>query len=136
MALDLVKVNPSTLAEAGYTFTLCLEDGQETEAKLTVRGKNSPVVRQYVRKLWNEFEMRKAAAKRRNREVEDLSLDEAEDLAIESAAVRLMGWEGLAEGGKDLPYSKENALRILREYPFIREAVLKESDEILNFRQG
>ena len=136
MALDLAKTNPSKLAEAGYTFTLCLPDGSETDAKLTVRGSNSPVVKQYARKVYQEFKVREQAAKRRGRDVEDLTLDEAEDLAIESAAVRLIGWEGIAEGNKDIAYSKDEALRVLREYPFIRESIMKESDEILNFRQG
>ncbi len=134
MALDLTKNNPAVLAEAGYTFTLCLPDGSETDAKLKVIGVNSPAVKNYSRRMYQEFKTREQAAKRRGREADELSLEEAEELAVNSAAVRLIGWEGLEENGKPIPFNKEEVVRVLTQYPFIRENVMKESDEILNFR--
>jgi hypothetical protein len=134
MALDLIKNDPAALAETGYTFTLCLPDGSETDAKLTVRGVNSPAVKNYSRKVYQEFKTREQAAKRRGRDPEELSLEDAEELAVNSAAVRLIGWEGIEENGKPVKFEKEEVKRILTQYPFIRENVMKESDEILNFR--
>jgi hypothetical protein len=134
MALDLTKNNPAVLAEAGYTFTLCLPDGSETDAKLTVRGVNSPAVKNYSRKVYSEFKMKEQAAKRRGRDPEELSLEDAEELAVNSAAVRLMGWSGLEENGKPIKFEKDEVARVLKEFPFIREAVMLQSDDLMNFR--
>jgi len=73
-------------------------------------------------------------AKRKGREVEDLSLDEAEELAVEAALVRLVGWEGITENGKEVKFSKEKAQEILTQHQFIREAIMQESADITNFQ--
>ena len=73
-------------------------------------------------------------AKRKGREVEDLSLDEAEELAVEAALVRLVGWEGITESGKEVKFSKEKAQEILTQHQFIREAIMQESADITNFQ--
>lgn len=132
--LDLSKNDPAKVAEAGYEFTVVMPDGTETDAKITVRGQFSPAVKAYGRKMYAEYNMRVQAAKRRGKEVEDLTLEEAEDLAVKSAAVRVIGWKGLGEGDKEIAFSKDECERILKAYPFIREQVMKESDEITNFR--
>ena len=131
--LDLSKNDPATLAEAGYEFTVTLPDGTETDAKIKVRGKHSPEVKAFGKRIYNELKMKEQAAKRRGKE-EDMSLEEAEELSVRSAVVRVMGWSNIAENGQEIAFSKEEATRILTKYPFIREQVMEESDGILNFR--
>jgi hypothetical protein len=131
--LDLKKNDPAVLAEVGYTFNVILPDGTKTDAKITVRGSNSPTVTNHGRKIYHEFQVKKEQAKRRGREPEDLTLEEAEKMAAESAAVRVITWTGLAEGGEEVVYSKDTAVRVMLDYPFIREQVMKESDNIHNF---
>lgn len=62
-----------------------------------------------------------------------MSLQEAEDMAVESAYVRLIGWEGIGEKGKLLEFNEENAKRILKEHTWIRQAVLDEAGLLANF---
>ena len=131
--LDLSLNDPTTKSEAGYTFKLVLPNGVETDAELTVRGESSPIVRQHARRLYQEFKTKEMQAKRRGKEVEELSLDEAEELAVDSAVQRLIGWKNLAEEGKELKFSKEEAARVLLKYPFIRNQVMEQSNEINNF---
>ena len=38
------------------------------------------------------------------------------------------------EDGVEIPFNKENAENILRKHSWIREAVLDESDNLLNFQ--
>lgn len=132
--LDLSVNDPAAKAEAGYTFNIVMPDGTETEATITVRGASSPVVRAFGRKMYQEFKMKEQAAKRRGKDVEEMSLEEAEELSARSAAVRVIGWSGIGEEGKEVKFSKEEAERILQKYPFIREQVMTESDNVLNFR--
>jgi len=133
---DLKKNDPAKAAEVGYTFTVVLPDGSETDAKITVRGANSAVVKNYSRRIYQEFKQREQQAKRRGREPEDLTLEEAEKLSAEAAAVRVIAWEGIAEDGKEIKFSETEAERIFKEYPFIREQVMTESDNVFNFRTG
>jgi hypothetical protein len=132
--LDLSKNNPAEIAEAGFEFNIVLPDGTETDAKIKVRGRNSPVVKAHARKVFKELQMKEQAARRRGKEAEDLSLEEAEELAVRNAVVRIISWSGIAEDGKEIAFSKEEAERILTKYTFIREQVMEESDNILNFR--
>lgn len=132
--LDLKKNDPAVKAEAGFTFNLELPDGTIAEkTTITVRGAQSPAVKNYGRKVYQEFKMKEQAAKRRGKEVEELSLEDAEELAVESAVVRVIGWSGIGEDGKEIPFSKEECTRILTAYPFIRMQVMEQSDNILNF---
>lgn len=133
--LDLSKTNLSKAAETGYEFELRIPGTLEaTGAFVTVRGDQSPTVKTYGKRKYQEFKMKEQAAKRRGKEVEDLTLDEAEDLAVESAIVRIISWKGITEGGKEVAFTKENAERILKEHTWIREQVMEESSQLLNFR--
>lgn len=132
--LDLVKNNPADKAEAGYEFTVVLPDGTETDAKIKVRGQNSPVVKAFGRKTFKEIQMREQRAKRTGKQEEEMTLEEAEEFAARAAAVRVIGWSGIAEDGKEVVFSKDEAERIFLAYPFIREQVMEESNNILNFR--
>lgn len=133
---DLKKNDPAKAAEVGFEFAVVLPDGTETDAKITVRGANSPTVRNYSRRVYQEFKTKEQQAKRRGREPEEMTLEEAERLAAETAAVRVISWQGIAEDGQEVKFSQAEAERIFKEYPFIREQVMEQSENIFNFRTG
>jgi hypothetical protein len=134
MAFDLIKQDFSKAAEEGFTFELKLPTGASSGAKLTVIGDMSPSVKNYSRKKFAEFQMKQSIAKRKGRDVEEMSLEEAEELAVESALVRLVNWQGIEEEGSDVPFSKEKAKEVLMQHSWIREAVMQESSDLTNFR--
>lgn len=134
MAFDLKKNNLNDKAEAGYKFELLLpEVGEATGAFITVRGDYSPIVKAYGRKKFQEYQAKEAAARKRQKEVEPMDLEQAEDLAVESACVRVISIEGFEDGGKPIESTKENIEAILREHSWIREAVMQESQNLQNF---
>lgn len=130
---DLTKNDLSVAAEAGYEFELMLPTGEPTGAFITVRGEQSPAVKAYGRKMFNMYQQKQKIAKRKGKE-DELDLDEAEDMQIETAFVRMIGWKGLAEAGKAVEFTPENAKRILRQHSWIREEVMNESSNLMNFR--
>ena len=132
MAFDLVKHNFTDAAAEGYTFALKLPTGADSGAKLTVLGELSPTIKNYSRKRFAEYQQRQQMAKRKGKE-EDLSQEEAEEMAVENALVRLVGWEGIVEDGKDVKFTKEKAREILTAHSFIRDAIVSESQDVLNF---
>jgi hypothetical protein len=46
----------------------------------------------------------------------------------------LLDWRGVEEAGQVLPYSKENAMRILLEYKDLRDQVTEIANEMESFR--
>jgi hypothetical protein len=134
MTFDLKNHNYTEIAEAGYEFELKLPGTNEgTGAFITVRGDQSKTVKAFGRKKYAEFKLREQQAKRRGKEPEDMTLEEAEELSVESATVRIISWKNITENGKEVPFTKENAERILKEYPFIKDQVLEEAGSLLNF---
>lgn len=134
MGFDLTKNNLSEKAEAGYTFELTIPEIQEkTGAFITVRGVQSPKVKAHSRRVFSQMQQKEHVAKKRGKDLEPMTLDEAEDMAIDAAFVRMIGWKGVEENGKALEFNEENVKRVLREHSWIREQVLAESDQLTNF---
>lgn len=134
MGLDLSKNNLSELAEVGYEFELKMPGTNEgTGAFITVRGAQSPKVKNFAKKKFNEMQLKETQAKRKGRDTDPMTLDEAEEMAIESAAIRVISWKGIEEGEKAIPCTEENVKRVLKDHAWIREQVLEESDQIVNF---
>ena len=134
MTFDLKKNDPAKLAESGYTFKMVTPDGSVQEAKLTVRGAHSAKVRDFQRSVQNKWQQRDAAAKRRGKDkAEELTPEEYDSLGVDSACARLIGWEGFTEDGKEVLYSESEAIRLMTDYPFLREQVVRESEENGNF---
>lgn len=135
MSLDLAKTNLAEAADAGYEFEIKLPgSGEGTGAFITVRGEMSKTVKAYARQKFREFQLKEQQAKRRGKQADEMTLEEAEEMAVESAVVRVIGWRGITENGKEVAFSKENAERIFTEHSWIREQVMEESGQLLNFR--
>ncbi len=132
MAFDVKLMDFSVAAELGYEFELKLPTGSGSGAYLTVIGAQSPAVKQYSKRKFQEYQQRQQIAKRKGKE-EDISLDEAEELSIESALVRLVDWKGITEEGKEVKFSKDKAREILKQHSWIREQIMEESDFVGNF---
>lgn len=65
-----------------------------------------------------------------------LSDEVATELAVEVLAeCILLDWKGMTEGGKPLPYSKESAIRMLRDYPDFRDMVSQIANERKTFQR-
>lgn len=134
MSFDLVKQDFNKSAEIGYAFDLKLPTGESSGAKLTVIGEMSAPVKQYSRKKFAEYQMKQSIARRKGKDIEDMSLEDAEELAVEQALVRLVDWDGILEDGKKVPFTKEKATEVLKAHSFIREQVMQESADITNFQ--
>jgi hypothetical protein len=135
MGFDLAKNNLADAAEVGYEFEVTLPGtGEPIGAFIKVRGEESKIVKAFGRKKYSEWQIRSQQAKRRGKEADDYTLEEAEEMAIESATVRVIDWRGFEMNGKPFEFSKENAQVLFKENGWIREQVMEESAQLLNFR--
>jgi hypothetical protein len=134
MSFDIITQDYSKAAQAGYTFGLKLPTGADSGATLTVIGDNSPEVKTYSRRKFQEYQQKIAIAKRKGRDPEEMTLEEAEEAAVDSALVRLIGWDGITENAKKVEFSKEKAREVLTQHSWIREQVMQEAGDVTSFR--
>jgi len=123
----------SKTAEAGVELKIVLPNGVDTGAVITVRGEQAPSVKAYGRKLYQEYNMKRQAAIARKREPEELTLEEAEALAVEAAVVRTIGWSGVGNDDGAIPFSPEAARKFYQENSWIQELVTEESKNSFRF---
>ena len=133
MALNLNVLNVSEVSEAGIEFELVHPaTGEGLDAWIKVRGEKSRTVQNHARKVVTEMQKREKVAKGKGKDA-DLSFEELEMLAVERAVVRIISWRGIEEDGQPVPFTVENATRVLKDNPWIREAVMEESEDLNEF---
>lgn len=134
----MTQTNLAAMSEQGFEFEVEIPEVREkTGWFITVRGDQSKKVLDFSRRKYNERQTRELQAKRRGKDPEQLSLDDAEDLLAESAAIRIIGWKGLTEGEgdqvKDVPFTPDGAVTIMKSLPWVRDQVLAEAAALANF---
>ena len=133
MALNLSVLNVSEVSESGIDIELVHPaTGEGLDAWVRVRGKDSRTVQNHARKIVNDMQKREKIARGKNKDA-DMSIEELEMLAVERAVVRIISWRGIEEDGQPVPFTVENATRILKDNPWIREQVLENSDDLTGF---
>lgn len=130
--MELSNYNLAEQAEAGYEFEIVHPGtGEKLGGFIKVRGNESRAVQNYNRRRFTEIQKRE----RRNKGKDvDYSLDEIEDISVESAKVRVISWRNIKKEGSELPFTPENAEIVFREFPWIREQVMEASADLLHFR--
>jgi predicted TIM-barrel fold metal-dependent hydrolase len=133
MALNLSVLNVSEVSESGIDIELVHPaTGEGLDAWVRVRGKDSRTVQNHARKVVNDMQKREKIAKGKNKDA-DMSIEELEMLAVERAVIRIISWRGIEEDGQPVPFTVENATRVLKDNPWIREQVLENSDDLTGF---
>lgn len=133
MALNLSVLNVSEVSESGIDIELVHPaTGEGLDAWVRVRGKDSRTVQNHARKVVNDMQKREKIARGKNKDA-DMSIEELEMLAVERAVIRIISWRGIEEDGQPVPFTVENATRVLKDNPWIREQVLENSDDLTGF---
>ena len=132
--MELSGLNLAAMAEEGYDLQLVHPATHEKlDGVIRIRGDKSKVVQSYVRKLVNEQLKKERVQKGKNQEPV-LNLEEIEDRNVESAVVRIISWKNITKDGQEVPFTKENATQILKDYDWIRSQIMEASEELLNFQ--
>lgn len=133
MALNLSVLNVSEVSESGIDIELVHPaTGEGLDAWVRVRGKDSRTVQNHARKVVNDMQKREKIARGKNKDA-DMSIEELKMLAVERAVIRIISWRGIEEDGQPVPFTVENATRVLKDNPWIREQVLENSDDLTGF---
>ncbi len=126
--MELNSVNLAAQAAVGYNLDLVHPaTGDKLGGVIVVRGDESKEVQNYNRKRFQELQKRERMNKGKST---DYTLAEIEDIGIESAIVRVMGWKNIKKDGIELDFNKENAEMVFRDYPWIRNQVMEASADL------
>jgi len=117
------------LEESGVVLPYTLDDGTVIRFKLRRAG----VRNNAWKKTYNEV------VKPHEERVKDGTIPEEEMkglLAVVYSKAVVIGWEGIKDSkGKDVPYSPETALDLLRFYPDLFTLIINDAHDRANFRE-
>jgi hypothetical protein len=106
------------LSESGVDFALIdPHTVQPSEAIVRLAGPDSSTYREAEKRA-----LRLQAARLRS-EGTDTMVAMSDDERVELLASCVLGWRGLTENDQELPFSPENARRVLTSYPVIRRQI-------------
>ena len=132
--MELSNLNLGVAAESGYDLVLQHPiTGDDLDGVVRVRGDKSKTVQVFSRKRVNELQKRERMQKGKGKDT-DLSIEELEQMHIESGIARVISWKNIKKDGEDLPFTKENAESVFKDYPWVLEQVLDASSNLNLFR--
>ena len=132
--MELNLLNLSAAADDGCDLVLQHPiTGDDLDGVIRVRGDKSRAVQQFSRKRVNELQRRERMLKGKGKD-ENLSIEELEAMHIESGIARVISWKNIKKDGEELPFTKENAESVFKDYPWVLEQVLDTSNNLNLFQ--
>lgn len=131
--LSLDDLDVEKHGETPFRYEVKNRAGEPTGVFLLILGGESAAVKAGLSKLVDDRRTtlaQRAANAATPADAAKVAYTTEEDMAfnVRAAAIRLAGWEGLAE-----PFTPENAERLCRSNRTIREQIVAESDKTANF---
>lgn len=115
MTFDLATLDTAKVAEEGAELHVAHPTtGEDLGIKITLIGTDSKTFRDISKSRAT------ASLKKKSREI-DLDQNEAE--SVELLAKCTKGWSGITEGGVEVKFSYENAVKLYTKYLWLREQI-------------
>lgn len=133
--IDLNTLDLQAQADAGFTLELLhpIDNTVLPGMTIRIRGDKSKTVEVYERKRIKEIQKREKVRKGKNQDT-DFSIEELEEMAVEAAVVRVMGWSGFLKDEQIVEFTPENAAAVFTKYKWIRDQVREAAEDLDNFR--
>jgi hypothetical protein len=125
--IDITKLDAVADSERGFELELKHADGEDVGLTLIVLGKHADVVMQWQKKLFQKLQREESLNKKRGKETE-LDIDEVQERTIESALIRVTGWQGAQQ-----EFSKDLLKGLFKRNPHFVTQVIEASDTDANF---
>lgn len=117
--MDLTQLNVS---DAGSSDMVLRHPatGEDLDITIKLLGKDSAEYRKAVSKVGNS----------RINQRKKVTVEQTQQDALDLLVAVTVGWAGMTENGEELEFSPENAKRVYRDYPWIKE----QADEFVHDR--
>jgi len=103
------------IQEAGLDVEIRGPDNKKLGFSIKVAGPDSELQRSVVEKLTNE--------RLQSEDISPLTASEMDTRKTRGLAMSTMGWTDFILDGKVLPFSTDNAYKLFRRFPFIRDQI-------------
>lgn len=124
---DISALDVTSHSEEGTTVEIVNpKSGDKTGIVISVKGAFSARFQEMIARQKKREAMRQKNAVAR-------AVAEDEDDTSQVLSEVTTGWTGMVENGKDVPFTKAEALRIYERYPVIRGQVLSAVLDVANF---
>ncbi|OBX06182.1 hypothetical protein [Gallibacterium genomosp. 3] len=108
------------------------ETGDGVGSFIEVYSSESDQVKRYQASLLRKVQ-KQEFENLRSRKPKIKELSEYEDETIDSAVVRIAGWENVEFDGKELEFTEENARKLLSSCKWLASQIIEQSEKIGNF---
>ena len=125
--LSIDDLDLTAASDTPFDLEVLSLKGVKTGVTLQVLGSESEKVQDWTNRQANRIRTQ-ATQKSVTGKEKVRTAEEDDEYIIESAAIRVVGWSGLAE-----PYSKDNAARLMARNVHIRMQVLQASNDLGNY---
>ncbi|MDY4280864.1 MAG: hypothetical protein SOX56_07340 [[Pasteurella] mairii] len=131
--MDFSKLDTNKLSENTFRFEILHPvTADQTGAFIDVYGNGSDVVKQFLNKQLRKTQ-KQEFENARSRKPKFQELNDLEEFNLENALVRVAGWEGVEWENKALDFNEENARKLLKACPWLREQIIEHSTNLGNF---
>lgn len=125
--MDLKRIKTDPALEAGTWVEI------DPTCSVKLRYTNSTPYRQALRKRLRPFS---TLLDKTRGNFDVISESDQEHIAIEMLVDHVvLDWKGVCVGEEAISYSKENALKMLTDYPEFREIIERQAANLTNFRE-
>lgn len=133
--IDLSNLDLQAQADNGFTLQLLhpIDNTDLPGMTIRIRGDKSRAVETFERARIKDIQKREKMRKGKNQDLE-FTMEELEQMAIEAAVVRVVGWTGFTENGNEVAFTEENAKTVFAKYKWIRDQVREAAEDLDNFR--
>ena len=129
--LDITQFNAVKESELGFDLAMKGADGAELGFTFHILGRHSDAVQTWAKREFQKAQREEMAAKRKGRDADPLDVDELKAKNIESAVVRVTGWNGV-----DNEFSKDLLTQVLRNNPHWTDQIIEASNDDANFTKA
>lgn len=128
-ALSLSDLDSKQGADTPFSLdVLSPKTGRPLGVTIQVIGDQADAVQKFVRRELNTRRREEAMREKRGKDPVVQLIEDDEAFTIEATAVRTVGWSGIKE-----EFTPENAKRLYKLNPYIRQQVLEASSNAANF---
>lgn len=129
---SLSDLDVTKSCESGFEFEVTDDaTGKGTGVFLTVIGAHAPTVTNWVAKTLNERRKFDEMQEKRGKKAAIRSIEDDIDFGNEMVAIRVTGWRGISD-----EYTPENAIKLCKGNPPIKEQILRASEDLANFTKA
>lgn len=120
--------------EQGYEFEATTPNGGGTGFFIVVRGNESESIQKQLADQVNKARQKAWMAEKTGKPTPPSDFERDMKEGMELTVSRIISWRGIVDkDGKEVPFSKDEGMRVLKRFPSLAKQIVEASIELSNF---